>query len=537
MSERYQVVIIGGGPVGVSLAVDLGQRGINVAVVERHREVGRIPKGQGLTFRTLEHFYFWNCVDQIRSARLLPPDYTIGGVLIYGNAMGEYWYPNNVARAKLDRYFFQKNERLPQYLTEEVVRARASEIPNVTFYWEHTVKNVEQDDDGVRISATAEQWPYEDIEIEGEYAVGCDGTRSITNARQGIERHGTDLGYRMCLAVFKAPELNTAFERFGDKTTFLVLNPKYKGAWQFFGRVGLEAATFFFHAPVDPDTKPTDTDRVLEAMHEAAGFAFDAQFEHLGFWNLSIEVADTYRKGRVFIAGDSAHSHPPYGGHGLNSGLEDVTNLGWKLGAKLAGWGGEELLDTYTEERRPVFWQTGEDVIAGGVKSDAEWLATYDPDKDREAFERAWSERVASADKPWPYVVNYQGSSLVMNPEGGAPGVHGEYMDRARAGHHLTPSILSTGKNIYEELGIDYFTLLALDGDDAVIAGFEEAAAKRNVPLKVVRDTYADDRRKYESRLLLIRPDQFLAWVGDSDSIDTPAIDPDAIVATAIAAR
>jgi 2-polyprenyl-6-methoxyphenol hydroxylase-like FAD-dependent oxidoreductase len=532
MSERYQVVIVGGGPVGVSLAIDLGQRGINVAVIERRREVGRIPKGQGLTFRTLEHFYFWNCVDEIRKARLLPPGYNIGGVLIYDNAMNEYWYPNNVARAKLDKFFFQKNERLPQYLTEEVVRARAAQIPNVTFYWEHTVKDVEQDDNGVRISASGEQWPYEDIEIEADYAVGCDGTRSITNIKQGIERHGTDLGYRMCLAVFKAPELNTAFERFGDKTTFLILNPKYKGAWQFFGRVGVEAGTFFFHAPVDPDTKPTDTEKVLAAMHEAAGFTFDAQFEHLGFWDLSIEVADTYRKGRVFIAGDAAHSHPPYGGHGLNSGLEDATNLGWKLGAKLQGWGSEKLLDTYTEERRPIFIQTGEEIIAGGVKRDGEWLDTYNPDKDKEAFEMAWGERIAQADKPWPYVVNYQGSSLVMNPEGGSPGVHGEYMDRARAGHHLAPTELSSGKNIYEELGIDYFTLFALDINDSVVAQFETAATKFNVPLKVVRDSFVDDRTKYESQLMLIRPDQFLAWVSDGSDIDA-----DTVIATAVAAK
>ncbi len=531
MAEQYQVAIIGGGPVGVSLAIDLGMRGIKVAVLERHRDVGRIPKGQGLTFRTLEHFYFWGCVDEIRRARLLPPGYKIGGVLIYDNAMSDYWYPNNEARALLDPFFYEKNERLPQYLTEEVVRARAGELENVTFFWEHTVKNVEQSEDGVTISASSEVWPYEDMEIAADYAVGCDGTRSITNAKQGIERHGTNLGYRMCLTVFKSDELNVALERFGEKTTFLILNERYQGAWQFFGRVGVEAGTFFFHAPVDPDLTPKDTDRVLATMHEAAGMTFDAQFEHLGFWNLAIEVADTYRKNRVFIAGDAAHSHPPYGGHGLNSGLEDVTNLGWKLGAIFEGWGSEALLDTYTEERRPVFLQTGEEVIAGGVQRDGAWLSAHNPERDREDFERAWQQRIEDATKPWPYEVNYQGSSIVVGAEG-APGVHGEYEHPARAGHHLSPCTLTDGSNIYHHLRIDRFTLLALDADEARVAAIIAAADERNIPLTVIHDTAEGDRTKYETGLILIRPDQFVAWAEREGEVDSATL-MDTVIARA----
>ncbi|HUY07727.1 MAG TPA: FAD-dependent oxidoreductase [Acidimicrobiales bacterium] len=523
MGERYQVVIIGGGPVGVSLAVELGQRGINVAVIERHREVGRIPKGQGLTHRSLEHFYFWNCVDEIRKARLLPEGYHIGGIIAYDNAMSGYWYDNGKARNKLHPYFFQRNERLPQYLTEEVMRARAAQLPNITFYWEHTVKSVDQDENGVRVGATSEQWPYEDMELEGDYAIGCDGTRSITNAKVGIERHGTDMGKRMVLTVFSAPELNKGFERFGDKTTFLMLNPKNDGAWQFFGRVGVETSTFFFHAPVDKDTKPTDTDHILSVMQEAAGFAFDAEFQHVGFWNFGIEVADTYRKGRVFIAGDAAHSHPPYGGHGLNSGLEDVTNLGWKLAAKLHGWGSEALLDTYTEERRPIFLQTGEDVIVGGIRRDAEWLNAHNPSVDRADFEGAWAERVEASEEPSDYEVNYQGSSIVINLAGGESGVHGEHLLKARAGHHLAPLMLSSGKNVFEELGTGY-TLVALDISDNVVESFELAAQQLNIPLTVIRDSYADRRLEFESPLLLVRPDQFLAWVGNQSQPDAVQI-------------
>src|SRR6266508_812639 len=90
--ERYQVIIVGGGPVGVALAIELGQRDISCALVERHLTPQLIPKGQNLTNRTLEHFYFWNCVEELRAARVMPPGYPIGGVTAYGNLMSDYWY-------------------------------------------------------------------------------------------------------------------------------------------------------------------------------------------------------------------------------------------------------------------------------------------------------------------------------------------------------------------------------------------------------------------------------------------------------------
>src|SRR6266568_6829489 len=92
MNDTYDVAIVGGGPVGVALAVELGQRGISCALIERHLTPQPIPKGQNLTNRTLEHFYFWNCVDELRAARVMPPGYPIGGVTAYGNLMSDYWY-------------------------------------------------------------------------------------------------------------------------------------------------------------------------------------------------------------------------------------------------------------------------------------------------------------------------------------------------------------------------------------------------------------------------------------------------------------
>jgi hypothetical protein len=372
------------------------------------------------------------------------------------------------------------------------------------------------------VQITSEVWPYDDSEIEGDYVVGCDGTRSIVCQTLGIERHGIDLEQRMVLAVFSSPGLHDGLARLGERTTFHAVNPKMRGAWMFFGRVDV-GNSWFFHAPVKDDASPTDTDYIKSVMEEAAGFSFPAEFEHVGFWNLKIEVADTYRKGRVFIAGDAAHSHPPYGGFGLNSGLEDVTNLGWKLDAVLKGWADDRLLDTYSAERQPIFVETGNDVIAGGILRERAWLERHSPETDPEGFKAAWQARYEAALRPAAYEVNYGGSAIVFGGPGAVTGVHSEHTYDARPGHHLAPQELSDGTNVFEHLGTG-FTLLAFGADEAGVTGFEAAAVALDVPLAVVRDDANDGRGAYEAHLILVRPDQFVAWTDNSDEADPMAV-------------
>ncbi|HUY06790.1 MAG TPA: FAD-dependent monooxygenase [Acidimicrobiales bacterium] len=513
MQEHYQIIIVGGGPVGIALAVELAQRNVSCAVVERHLEVGRIPKGQNLTQRTLEHFYFWNCVEQLRAARLLPPNYPIGGLTAYRSLASEYWYvPPGLEQVQ--SYHFQDNERLPQYLTEEVLRRRLTQLESATTKFGWTAKSIEQDDSEVRVTIAGEEWPYEEMEITSDYVVGCDGARSLVRQQLGIVREGPDFGERMALLVFRSRDLHEGLKRFPERTTYRVLRPELKGVWQFFGRVDV-GETWFFHGPVPDTTTARDIEYLHDMLEEAAGFPIAVEFEHIGFWDLRVEVATTYRNARGFIAGDAAHSHPPYGGFGLNTGLEDIANLGWKLAARVQGWGGDALLDSYSEERQPVFKETGERVIAGGILNDREFLATYDPEANREAFEAQWRLRT-SGDSAGPgYEPNYAGSTVVFGPEGARCGATGRYTFVAQAGHHLAPVLLSNGHNVYEELG-DLFTLLAFDADAEAVQSFESAATRRNLSLKTVTDSFEGQRGELKSRLVLVRPDQFVVWAGDS---------------------
>ncbi|HTC01825.1 MAG TPA: FAD-dependent monooxygenase [Xanthobacteraceae bacterium] len=520
MSKRHQVVIVGGGPVGVALAVELGQRGIDCALVERRREPQRIPKGQNLTQRSVEHFYFWGVAEELRVARLLPPEFPMSGIVAYRDLNSEYWYAPPL-REIVNSYYFQNNERLPQYLGESVLRKRMAQLASVEARFGWVANTIEQDASGVRVTIAKDGAAEREV-LEAEYVVGCDGGHSTVRQQIGIERGGADFNELMVLALFRSRELHEKLKRFPPRSTYRVIHPDLGGYWQFFGRVDV-GESWFFHSPVPANTTRDNYD-FHGLLQKVAGFPFACDFDYVGFWDLRIAVAEKYQVGRVFIAGDAAHSHPPYGAYGLNNGLDDVVNLGWKIAAKLKGWGSDALLGTYTEERRPIFKETAEDFIEAGIQRDKEFLDHHNPQRDRAEFEHAWKEHAnAAAPRVLTYEPNYEGSPIVFGPPGGVSSAHGSHTFTARAGHHLPPQLLSSGRNVFEELGPD-FTLLAFDADDRTVQAFIDAAKALNVPLKVVRDSYRDGRKAYEASLILVRPDRYIAWSAVSAPADAAAV-------------
>jgi 2-polyprenyl-6-methoxyphenol hydroxylase-like FAD-dependent oxidoreductase len=515
--NQRNVIIVGGGPVGCALALDLGLRGVSSVVLESRTTLGNIPKGQGLTQRTLEHFYFWGLTEELRAARLMPRGYPIGEITAYRNLASDYWHAP-AGREVVNDFFFQKNERLPQYRMEAVLRRRLEALPNVDVRLGVTATEIAQFSDKVRATAVDENGTSETF--EADYLIGCDGSHSMVRESAGIARSGTDFDQNMVLIVFRSRDLHEKLKRFPERSTYRVLDPDLHGYWKFFGRVDV-GEEFFFHVPI-----PNDVDRknfnFNECLFNATGFEFAFEIIHAGFWDLRNAVASTYRDGRIFIAGDAAHTHPPYGGYGLNNGLEDAVNLSWKIAASFAGWGGDRLLDSYSAEREPVFREVAEDFIAARIRQDDAFLTRFNPTRDRAEFEAAWKARETDVGtRRKAYEPHYDGSSIICGPPDGKTAARGVHSLQARAGHHLSPQVLSRGPNVYEELGRD-FTLIALAAD-ADADAFEQAARSRKVPLKIVRDTATSARENYGSPLVLVRPDQHIAWVGetasDADSI------------------
>lgn len=518
--DEADVIIVGGGPVGMGLAIELAQRDVSTIVVERYAKPQPIPKGQNLTQRTLEHFYFWGVEDEIRAVAPIPLDFGIGGLTAYGTLLGEYhydWYQ----RALVRPFYFSDNERVPQYLTEDVLRRRVASLPQATTLYGWTGVDIAQDESGVQVTIAEKDGEGRRL-LRGKYVVGCDGSRSLVREKAGITQALSHHDMTMVLLVFRSNELNEHLARYKGKSFFNVMQPELEGYWQFFGRVDT-GTTWFFHAPVPAGTTAENFD-FHPYLEKIVGAPFDCEFLHIGFWDLRFATADSYQNGRVFIAGDAAHSHPPYGGYGINTGFEDARNLGWKLAAHLEGWAGAGLLASYTQERQPVFASTAKDFIQMFINKDRDFLAAYDPARDRAAFEAAWAERSAGTNAEIStFEPNYEGSPVVFGPAGGTCGAVGDHQFAARAGHHLAPQPLSSGRNVFEALGAG-FTLLAFGAEPDGVAAFTGAAAELGVPLDVVVDDREDGRREYRARFVLVRPDQFVAWAGEHPPADVAGV-------------
>ena len=205
----------------------------------------------------------------------------------------------------------------------------------------------------------------------------------------------------------------------------------------------------------------------------------------------------------------------------MNSGLEDARNLGWKLAATLQGWGGDALLDSYDDERRPVFRSTIDDFIAKSIESDRAFLDAFDPQRDEAAFESAWNARAEGAvGEVHAFEPNYEGSPVVCggDADGRVSSAKGSHRFEARAGHHLAPAVLSTGRNVFEAFG-DGYTLLAFGAGPEAVQAFRAAATSLKVPLTVVEDKAEGEAARYDAPLVLVRPDQFIVWAGHQPTV------------------
>jgi len=499
----YDVVISGGGPVGLGLAIELGQRGRKVAVIERNETPPKIPKGQNLTQRTMEHMAAWGVEDAIRDAKTIPKGVGLGGLTAYGSLTSGYhydWYK----RASVAPFYSAENERLPQYATEAVLRARLEELPGVDTFYGWKTESHAQDDAGVtlKMSRGAEM-----RDVRAAYAVGCEGSRSRLRDAAGITETRQDHDKLMVLVVFRSPAFfDLLQERFPDKQFYNVIHPDLDGYWQFFGMVDW-GQTFFFHAPVPADTDRENFD-FAGYIQSAIGEPLPLETEYVGFWDLRITLADQYRKGRVFIAGDAAHSHPPYGGYGINTGFEDARNLGWKLAAVLEGWGTEALLDSYEAERHPVFASTARDFIEKFIRDDRAFIEAHDLARDKADFEAAWQARAtASADT---------GIGGFRPHYGDAPSAVGRHGMTAEAGQHLPPQVLPSGRRVPGDLSGAGFTWVSLDGSVPDLA-------RVGVPVELVVEDAPEVAGTYGAAQILLRPDGFVAWVG-SDSLSAQSV-------------
>jgi hypothetical protein len=275
------------------------------------------------------------------------------------------------------------------------------------------------------------------------------------------------------------------------------MRPELNGYWQFFGRIDIGEG-FFFHAPTPAGASENGFD-FHGVMQEAAGFRFDCQFEHVGFWDLRVAVAERYQVGRVFIAGDAAHSHPPYGGFGLNNGMEDAANLGWKLAATLEGWG-ETRCCRRTARSGADFGEVGR-TSSRRIARDASLSATISGATEDSSGMKAQTDATARRATSPP-----RGLTGDAGPAGEIQRPRHAHV-QSRAGLTSARS-LSIGRNVFEELGR---TLILLRCDEAQSSSRSPVrSACHSSPARRLRRA-----ARYEARLILGGgPD--VVWRGDA---------------------
>jgi hypothetical protein len=248
-------------------------------------------------------------------------------------------------------------------------------------------------------------------------------------------------------------------------------------------------------------------------------------------WRRSQYTADRFDAGRILLAGDAAHTTSPTGGHGLNTGIGDVSDLGWMLDARLRGWGGQGLLDAYTAERRPVAIRNG----TSSTKNYGAWVQAVgrdlvlDDTPDGEAQWRAVGDQMnamlASEWHSFGVAMGYRyDASPIVIPDGApaTPDEPGEYVQTARPGHRAPHAWLADGRSTIDLFG-DGFTLLRL-GFGGDVTPLTAAAADRGVPLRVIAVDDPAIARLYERQLVLVRPDGMVAWRADSLPDDLAAL-------------
>jgi 2-polyprenyl-6-methoxyphenol hydroxylase-like FAD-dependent oxidoreductase len=511
LPRSVQVVVAGGGPVGLAAAVELGRRGVSCLVIEPRTTVSHArPRCKTINVRSMEHLRRWGIADRLRDRAPLPPSWSQDVVFCTSLAGYELSRFTGVLGLAPDGDRFPElGQQAPQYVLEELLRDVAGELPAAQLATGMTVTGVEQDEAGVRV--TVADQAGQQATVAAAYLIGCDGPRSVVRDQIGSAYQGEHALRPNFGMVFRAPGL-WQHVRHGPAVHYWVVNP---AAPALFGPIDTDGTWWIIAFGVDRETGEREALRLIDA---AAGVPAGATVLSTDPWTARMQLADRMRRGRVFLAGDAAHLNPPFGGHGLNTGLGDAVDLGWKLAAVLDGWGGPRLLDSYQTERRPIQERVLREATANMAVTSTELLADNlgDDDEAGRRARNAAAERIQATKRPEFHSlelvlgITVEDSPVIVPAQ--APGGFG-------AGRLLPHRWLSAGRSLYDELG-EGFTLLRRRGD-ADGGGIAKAARIRSVPLKIF-DVAAGDGDG--PALVLVRPDRYVAWAGDRGPADGLAL-------------
>jgi 2-polyprenyl-6-methoxyphenol hydroxylase-like FAD-dependent oxidoreductase len=515
-----RVVIVGAGPTGLALAIELGQRGIPCVVIERNARGGHAPRAKTTNVRTREHLRRWGIADKLRAQSPLGIDYPSNVLFVTrlaGHELARFENALYCAPGK-NPFYSEHAQWIPQYTVEEVMRQHAQSLPGVEIRFNCELLGFEQD--GAQVTAHVSDLANGGIfDLRCDYLVGADGARSTVRDAIGARLEGTYGLSRNYNVVFRAPGLAQA-HRHGPAIMYWQVNADVPSI---IGPMDSGDKWFFMPTAVPPGVK-FDVNDAPDLIRKATGIDLPYEVLSSDEWVASSLVADTYRDRRVFLAGDACHLHPPMGGYGMNMGVADGVDLGWKLAAVLQGWGGAALLDSYECERGPVHrFVMSEATSNHSVGGHQLWQDGLEDDTDEGAALRRQVGARVSATKLREFntlgVVlgyRYAESPVIVGDGSEAPANDFiNYVPTSRPGHLAPHAWLHDGSSLYDHFGPG-FTLV--DSGRSATADSEQAqraAREAGVPLAVVRPSEPGLPSLYPTRFTLVRPDQHVAWRGN----------------------
>jgi 2-polyprenyl-6-methoxyphenol hydroxylase-like FAD-dependent oxidoreductase len=520
-----QVLILGAGPVGLTLALDLGRRGVRCTLIERKATSIQLPKMERCNARTMEIYRRLGISEQILDAGLprdAPMDVFLALSMAH-TALVHLPYPS-VSQAKKeiaarnDGGLLEPYQIISQYTLEPLLRSIVEKLPGVNVRFGCELISFTQDMNSVTAMVKTTDGPQETI--QAAYLVGCDGGSSTVRKQLGISLQGDGNIRKLRQALFRCDDLYERIPMGKGRHYHIAEGP-------LFPFLILQDSTrhWTLHAAASSDAE------MAEIFRKSLAMPIEFEMLSVNEWTQHLLCAERYGDGRVFIAGDAAHLVIPTGGLGMNTGVGDAVDLSWKLAAMLDGWGGPQLLASYEAERRPIGLRNVE-VSRAAMTGRQGWRAAHDPNirDDTPEGEHTRARMAALFDVQQRKVTEILGieagyryvKSPIVWPEssnGPDPG-NVSYIPTTWPGARLPHVWLNDGTALHDHLGSG-FTLLRLGGTRADTSGLERAFRETKAPLELLDVSCERAREIYEYDLLLVRPDVHVAWRGNNLPSDT----------------
>jgi len=523
------VLIVGGGPVGLSLAIELGWHGIECVLIEQSDGSVTNAKFVDINMRTMEFCRRWGIADEVREKgfdKNYPQD-LIYVTSLTGHLLGRLRLPS-FADLRTPPTAAERIARCPQTIFDPILRRVARSLPGVTLRYRTRCESVTQDASGVTALVTDVETGREEP-IRSPYLACCQGAASSLREELGVRFEGSGTLSNSTNVTFRSDEL-------------LKIHDKGPGFYTAFGPEGRWASMLSLDGKCTwrvHSLEQTDGDA---AIRRFVGRDFDYEILSALTWQRRELVADRYQVGRVFFLGDAAHQLSPSGGFGLNTGIGDATNLSWKLAADLQGWGGRDLLGSYDIERRPVGKRTAmtatslfrtlyHDLVPGP--------AILDDGPEGDSVRGTVRGRIAAmlerSNCGYDYGARYEDAGLqlgyfyegspVIVPDGTPPPLDDarNYLAIARPGSRAPHFWLDQNRSVLDLFGHG-FVLLRLGSAPPSSERFETAAARLAMPLRMHSPSHEHLLALYNKKLVLVRPDGHVAWRGDEPPADCETI-------------